>query len=136
MWSHYFTSACYDFECSKLFIKVKILLDAHHRTKRIDTTHPWFFFSGKILLVAKLIDIFLSQVLFSPCMPRMLVEYLVVESSKKLNFFPTHNGVSKYCSPRIILHEENTDLDSHCAFALGECAQGENEPDMSSTNTL
>ena len=35
---------------------------------------------------------------------RIIVKYLVSESAKKLNFFPNKNGVSKYYSPRMILH--------------------------------
>jgi hypothetical protein len=34
-------------------------------------------------------------------LPRTLVKYLVIESTKKLNFFPNKYGVSKVFSPRM-----------------------------------
>jgi hypothetical protein len=43
-------------------------------------------------------------------LPRTMVKYLVMESAKKLNYFPNKNGVSKYYSPRMILHQENINL--------------------------
>jgi hypothetical protein len=39
-------------------------------------------------------------------LPRILVKYLVMESTKKLNFFHNKNGVSKYFSPRMTMHKE------------------------------
>jgi hypothetical protein len=47
-------------------------------------------------------------------LPRTMVKYLVMESAKKLNYFPNKNGVSKYYSPRMILHQENIDYERHC----------------------
>jgi hypothetical protein len=41
--------------------------------------------------------------------PRTLVKYLVMESTKKLNFFPNKYGVSSVFSPRMIMHHENLD---------------------------
>ena len=37
--------------------------------------------------------------------PRILLKYLVMESTKKLNFPPNKNGVLKYFSPRMIMHQ-------------------------------
>jgi hypothetical protein len=53
-------------------------------------------------------------------LPRTMVKYLVMELAKKLNYFPNKNGVSKYYSPRMILHQENIDYDRHCAYRFGE----------------
>jgi hypothetical protein len=48
-------------------------------------------------------------------LPRTLVKYLVMESAKKLNFFPNKYGVSKVFSPRMIsMHHENLDYERHC----------------------
>jgi hypothetical protein len=55
-----------------------------------------------------------------PCthLPRTLVKFLVMESTKKLNFFPNKYGVSKVFSPHMIMHQENLDFE-YCAV----CAQ-------------
>jgi hypothetical protein len=42
-------------------------------------------------------------------LPRNLVKYLVMESAKKLNFFPNKYRVSKVFSPHMIMHHENLD---------------------------
>jgi len=57
-----------------------------------------------------------------------------MESSKKLNFFPANHGISKHYSPRMIVHKENIDFDTHCVYTIGEYVQGEHEPDRSNTN--
>jgi hypothetical protein len=67
-------------------------------------------------------------------LPRTLVKYLVMESTKKLNFFPNKNGVSKYFSPRMILHQENIDYERHCTYSLGEYVLAHDEPQPSNTN--
>jgi hypothetical protein len=67
-------------------------------------------------------------------LPRILVKYLVMESTKKLNFFPNRHGVSKHYSPRMILHQENLDYNRHCQFVLGEYVQAHDEPSPSNTN--
>jgi hypothetical protein len=66
-------------------------------------------------------------------LPRILVKYLVMESTKKLNFFPNKNGVSKYFSPQMILHRENIDYERHCTYSLGEYVLA-HEPQPSNTN--
>ncbi|KAI2512474.1 Reverse transcriptase (RNA-dependent DNA polymerase) [Fragilaria crotonensis] len=50
---------------------------------------------------------------------RTMVKMLVSESAKKLNFFPSKNGVSKFYSPRMMLHQRNLDYSRHCRYALG-----------------
>jgi hypothetical protein len=67
-------------------------------------------------------------------LPRILVKFLVMESTKKLNFFPNKNGVSKYFSPRMIMHQENLDYDRHCKHHIGEYVQAHDEPIHTNTN--
>ena len=67
-------------------------------------------------------------------LPRILVKYLVMESTKKLNFFPNKNGVSKYFSPRMIMHHENLDYERHCKYQIGEYVQAHDEPPQTNTN--
>jgi hypothetical protein len=71
-----------------------------------------------------------------PCMhlPRTLVKYLVMESAKKLNFFPNKDGVSKVFSPRMIMHHENLDYERHCKYQIGEFIQAHQEPTRTNTN--
>jgi hypothetical protein len=67
-------------------------------------------------------------------LPRTMVKYLVMESAKKLNYFPNKNGVSKYYSPRMILHQENIDYDRHCEYRFGEYVLAHDEPKRTNTN--
>jgi hypothetical protein len=67
-------------------------------------------------------------------LPRILVKFLVMESTKKLNFFPNKNGVSKYFSPRMIMHQENLDYERHCSYHIGEYVQAHDEPMHTNTN--
>lgn len=63
-----------------------------------------------------------------------MVKYMVLEATKQLNYFPNKHGVSKYFSPRMILHQENLDYNKHCQFTFGEYVQAHNEPEPSNTN--
>ena len=67
-------------------------------------------------------------------LPRTVVKYLVSEATKKLNFFPNKNGVSKHYSPRMIVHQENLDFDRHCKHAFGEYVLAHDEPDRTNMN--
>ena len=67
-------------------------------------------------------------------LPRIMVKYLVMEATRKLNLFPARHGVSKYYSPRMILHQQNIDYERHCKFTFGMYVQAHNEPDPSNTN--
>jgi hypothetical protein len=51
---------------------------------------------------------------------------LVMDSAKKLNFFPTKNGISEYYSPQMILHQKNLDYTKHCKFTFGTYVQAHN----------
>ena len=66
-------------------------------------------------------------------LPRALVKALVMESAKKLNFFPARHGVSTYYSPRMILHDKSLDYNKHCRFSTGDYVLGHNEPNPTNT---
>jgi hypothetical protein len=68
-------------------------------------------------------------------LPRQLAKYLVMESTKKLNFFPNKYGVSKVFSPRMIMHHENLDYERHCQYQIGAFVQAHEEPNHTNTNT-
>jgi hypothetical protein len=42
-------------------------------------------------------------------LPCIMIKILVINSAKKLNFFPSKHGISKYYSPWMILHQRNLD---------------------------
>ena len=67
-------------------------------------------------------------------LPRIMVKYLVMESTKKLNFFPNKNGVSKHYSPRMIVHKENIDYNKQCVHVFGEYVLAHEEPIHKNTN--
>jgi hypothetical protein len=67
-------------------------------------------------------------------LPRTLVKYLIMESAKKLNYFPNKNGVSRYYSPRMILHQENLDYQRHCEYSIGEYVLAHDAPKRTNTN--
>jgi hypothetical protein len=52
-------------------------------------------------------------------LPRILVKYLTWESARKPNIFPARQGVSKYFSPRMIIHQENITYHQHCRTSCG-----------------
>ena len=47
-------------------------------------------------------------------LPKNLIKYLVMEATRKLNFFPPKHGISKYYSPREILHRQKLEYHKHC----------------------
>ena len=69
-------------------------------------------------------------------LPKLLIEVIVTESEKKLNFFSARCRASKYYSSCMILHRENVSFKQHCVRALGECIQVEDELDRTNANTL
>ena len=48
--------------------------------------------------------------------------------SSKLNFFPARHGVSRYYSPRMILHQETINYHKHCQYTFGTYVQAHDEP--------
>ena len=65
-----------------------------------------------------------------PCdrLPKLLLTHLVMQETVKLNYFPAKHGVSKYFSPRMIVHRENLDCERHYLFVTVECVQGNHDP--------
>ena len=66
---------------------------------------------------------------------RTMTKILVMEQTKKLNFFPNKHGVSKYYSPRMIVHQQALEYHKHCKYAFGTYVQVTNEPTITNTNT-
>ena len=67
-------------------------------------------------------------------LPRTIIKYTVSESAKKLNYFPSKNGVSRHYSPRMILHQENLDFERHCTHVLGEFVQSHEDERIKNNN--
>ena len=67
-------------------------------------------------------------------LPKIMVKYLVSEAAKKLNFFPAKHGISRYYSPRMILHQENLNYNKHCVYSFGTYVQAHDEPGQLNTN--
>ena len=67
-------------------------------------------------------------------LPHILVKYLVMESTKKLNFFPNKHGVLKYFSPRMIIHQEILDYKRHYKYHIREYVQAHDEPQHKNKN--
>ena len=61
-------------------------------------------------------------------LPTKALKVLVMESAKKPNYFPNKHGISKYFSPRQILHRENLDYEKHCKYYFGQYVQAHDEP--------
>jgi hypothetical protein len=67
-------------------------------------------------------------------LPPILVKYLTYGSARKPNIFPVRQGVSKYFSPRMIIHQENISYQQHCRTSWGTYVLAHNEPDQTNTN--
>ena len=65
-------------------------------------------------------------------LPTAMMKVLVTESARKLNFFPNKNGLSKYFSPRQILHRVVLDY-KDCQYLFGSYVQAHDEPDPTNT---
>ena len=66
-------------------------------------------------------------------LPRLMIKYLAMEVTKKLNYFPTKGGISKYFSPREILHKEKLDYVKHCMIPQFSYVLAHEEPQPSNT---
>lgn len=62
-----------------------------------------------------------------------MTQILVMESTKKLNFFPPKGGISSYFSPRMIIHKESIDYNKHCQIPFGSYVQAHEENDPSNS---
>ena len=59
--------------------------------------------------------------------PKVMIKALVMEATKKLNFFPPQGGVSQYYSPRMILHQSPLNYDKHFTHEFGQFVQAHND---------
>ena len=60
--------------------------------------------------------------------PKIMIKHLVMDSARKLNFFPANGGISKYYSPREILHQRKLDYQKHCDIPIFAYVQAHDEP--------
>ena len=68
-------------------------------------------------------------------LPRIIAIHMVQEEARKSNWFPNKHGVSKYFSPRMIVHQQALDYAKECQHALGAYVQAHDEPKPSDLNT-
>ena len=61
-------------------------------------------------------------------MPKLLLQYLVSDVARKLNYFPNPGSVSPYYSPRELLHQRKLEFDKHCAIPQFAYVQAHEEP--------
>ena len=66
-------------------------------------------------------------------LPAIFIKYLVMEQARKLNLFPSKNGISAYYSPREILHQQKVDYAKHCMIPQFSYVQAHDEPKPSNT---
>jgi hypothetical protein len=66
--------------------------------------------------------------------PKIMLRYLAMISTERLNYFPTKGGVSPYFSPHVILTGRSLDFTKHCKFPFGAYVQANNEPQPTNTN--
>jgi hypothetical protein len=65
---------------------------------------------------------------------KIMIRYLVVISTERLNYFPTKGGISPYFSPHVIPTGTSLDFNKHCKFPLGVYVQANIEPNPTNTN--
>ena len=59
--------------------------------------------------------------------PKVMIRYLVMESARKLNFFPSKGSVSQYFSPRAILHQVPLDYTKQFRYEFGQYVQAHDD---------
>ena len=67
-------------------------------------------------------------------LPKAMIKALVLEETKKLNYFPVKGGLSPYYSPHMIVRKEDIDYNKHCKIPFGAYVQAEQENDPKNTN--
>jgi hypothetical protein len=67
-------------------------------------------------------------------MTKTMTKILVMDSAKKLNFFPAKHEIAECYSPRMILHQRNLDYTKNCKFTFGTYVQAHNK--LSPTNNM
>ena len=67
-------------------------------------------------------------------MPRVMIRYLSMECTSKLNIFPAKAGISPYYSPRILLNQRTLDYKKECQVPFGAYVQAHNQPTYTNSN--
>ena len=67
-------------------------------------------------------------------MPRVMIRYLSMECTSKLNIFPAKGGISPYYSPRILLNQQTLDYKKECQVPFGAYVQAHNQPTYTNSN--
>ena len=66
--------------------------------------------------------------------PKIMIRYLVMESTRKLNLFPVKGGVSTYYSPQTIMTNRAVDYEKECTAEFGAYVQASNETTPTNDN--
>ena len=66
-------------------------------------------------------------------LPRTIICYMVMETTAKLNYFPTKGDCSNYCSPSEILHHVKLDYKMQCSMPLLSYVLAHDEPTLTNT---
>ena len=66
--------------------------------------------------------------------PKVMIKFLVMESARKLNFFPQKGSISEYYSPRNILHQSSLEYKKHCSYPFATYVQACHETNPTNTN--
>jgi hypothetical protein len=66
--------------------------------------------------------------------PQIMINYLAMIQANQLNLFPLKGGVSKYCSPCMILKQTNLDYTKHYVVPFGAYVQANHESTKTSSN--
>ena len=59
--------------------------------------------------------------------PKIIVIYLVIQTSATLNYFPARYGLSQYNSPKMILQHKLLNFEMHCKHFTGEYVLGHDD---------
>ena len=60
--------------------------------------------------------------------PLIMQDILVMEATRKLNYFPPKHGCSSYYSPRMIINHQPLDYKQHCSIPTFSFVQAHDEP--------
>eukprot|EP00980_Cylindrotheca_fusiformis_P020829 scaffold7825_cov87-Cylindrotheca_fusiformis.AAC.3 len=67
--------------------------------------------------------------------PRVLIRYLAMVSTRSINMFPpAKGGISAHYSPHMILSHRNVDYKKHCQIEFGSYVQASQDNDPTNTN--
>ena len=67
-------------------------------------------------------------------LPRVMIRYLAMVSTDKLNYLPVKGGVSPYFSPQMIVGQTNLEYEKHCSVLFGAYVQASHDTNPTNTN--